>query len=193
MLHTFYHSLIGYLFTSTSLCCASCPPKTQQRNKNRGTCPSLLCNAGETWAALIVQKQNWECEETVRLPIVTGTCLGQRSPKMVILSPFQTTELLSWETWLTDACKSDYSNGPMAECPRHASVFSTTESLGVSTEPSFLQLKGITSNLGTERPISSRTERKARWTPYIVLFWHRGHIGGPYLIVSSNLWDKSWP
>lgn len=32
--------------------------------------------------------------------------------------------------------------------PQHASGFSITESLGVSAEPSFLQLKGIASNLG---------------------------------------------
>lgn len=147
----------------------------------------------KAWAALTVQQQNWECEEIAKLSIVTDTCLGQRSPKMVIFSPFQTTELLSWESWLTDSRKSDYSNRRMVECPRHASVFSTTESFGVSTEPSILQLKGITSNIGTERPISSRAERKARWTPYIVLLWHRGHIGGPYFIVPSNLWDKPWP
>lgn len=46
--------------------------------------------------------------------------------------------------------------------PQHASGFSITESLGVLAEPSFLQLKGIATNLGMERTISSWAKRKTR-------------------------------
>lgn len=138
------------------------PPKTQQRSKYGGTPLTSFGSLVRLSSIDSYKTQNWGWWGDSKAPASHWYLLGTKKvPKWSSCHPSQTKELFSWETWLTDAQKRDHSRRQMAEYPQHVSVFSITESPGVSTEPSFLQLKGIASNLGTERTISSQAERKA--------------------------------
>lgn len=178
---------------SAGLCCVP-SPKDPAEDQIWGKHPSL---ALQPWWELSnidsSNAENWEWWANSEAPASHWYLLGtKKSPNghLVTLPKQQTCSDERLEEQMPE--KRITLEGQWLS-PQHASGFSITESLGVSAEPSFLLLKGIATNLGTERTISSWAARKARWIPCIVLFRHEGHIGSPYFVVSSNLWDKPWP